>query len=1203
MINPNQAFVDDLYFDFLKDPNSVSPAWREYFNKIDGKSVSPIEEGGNVPMPTDDDIKPKETVKTITERGFSESDYKLMEGERLEALSTISSRIAENMQQSLDVPTATSIRTIPVKALDENRKIINKFLKRQRRPKVSFSQLLLWAIVKALQKFPNMNNAFTVKDGKPAKIVRDKINLGIAVDLVRKDGNRLLLVPNLKDAGSFHFSEFIEKVNDIIQRARTNKLQLDELQGTSVSLTNPGMIGTSASIPRLMQEQGLIIASGSIDYPVEFQSVRPEVMTTLALSKVVTMTSTYDHRIIQGAESAEFLAYLHKLLIGEFRFYDQIFASLKIPFEPVRWSVDVSIRKYGIDNTRTRVEKGAHVMQMLNAYRVRGHLLASTNPLGNDSYYYPELEPSYYGLTIWDLDREFPASSTWEQSSYPLREIIERLRDVYCGSIGIEYMHIQEIQKKDWIKKWFEIGKGKPEFNNNTRIEILKKLIESEQFESFLHKKFIGSKRFSLEGSESVIVMLDKIFDEAADSDSHTVVMGMAHRGRLNVLVNNIGKDLKHIFNEFDGDIDTNYYHGAGDVKYHLGQTGAHVSKKNKEIYVRLTPNPSHLEIVNPVVLGISRAEIDNDNNAYQEHVIPVLIHGDAAFAGQGVVQESLNMANLPGYSTGGTVHIIINNQIGFTTTAESGRSTTYASDAAKMAQCPILHVNGNDPEAVVEAAKFAFDYRRRFQSDVIIDLLSYRKYGHNEGDEPSYTQPLLYKKIRSMKPVREIYQNYLVENDIINADQAKSLLKEFNDKLNEAFDNRKVENPDPRRIPESKVGHSLVDHQTQITTDQIEQIKNAITTYPEHFNPNPKVKGGLKQRKSSIESDKPKIDWATCEALAFGGMLLEGTRIRLSGEDSRRGTFSQRHAVLTDHINESEYIPLNNISKDQARIQIYDSPLSELAVLGFDYGYSVAADDSVTLWEAQFGDFTNMGQPIVDQFISCGEVKWKQTANLVMLLPHGHDGQGPEHSSARVERFLQLCADENMIVGNFTTPANYFHALRRQAKLKFKTPMILMTPKSMLRHTKAVSSVNDLVNGKFQHIIDDETQDKLSVKRVILCTGKIYYDLLEEKLKNDRKDIAILRLEQIYPLHKELLKQLVGAYKNSEEIVWAQEEPKNQGVWTFICNDLFDMFHSKKVLYSGRIASASTATGSAKIHDVEQKRVIEETLSGTLSK
>lgn len=1199
MINPNQAFVDDLYFEYLRNPNSVSPAWREYFNTIDGKSVAPLESSPAEHF--DSNFEGSKQSKGSQET-FQDADYKLLDNESLEPLSTISARIAENMQQSLNVPTATSIRSIPVKALDENRKIINKFLIKQKRPKVSFSQLLLWAIVRALDKFPNMNNAFTVKDGKPHKVIRKQINLGIAVDLVRKDGQRLLLVPNLKNAASFHFSEFINNVNDIINRARNNKLQLDELQGTTVSLTNPGMIGTSASIPRLMEEQGLIIASGSIDYPVEFQSVRPEVLTTLAVSKVVTMTSTYDHRIIQGAESAEFLAYLNKLLLGEFRFYDQIFASLKIPFEPVRWSNDVSVRKYGIDNTRTRVEKGAHVMQMINAYRVRGHLLASVNPLGNDSYYYPELEPSYYGLTIWDLDREFPASSTWEHSSYPLRDIIERLRDVYCGSIGIEYMHIQNIQKKDWIKKWFEVGKGRPEINNNLKIEILKKLIEAEQFESFLHKKFIGSKRFSLEGSESVIVMLDKIFDEAADSDAHTVVMGMAHRGRLNVLVNNIGKDLRQIFNEFDGDIDTNYYHGAGDVKYHLGQTGEHVSQKNKKIYVRLTPNPSHLEIVNPVVLGISRAEIDNDNNAFEEQVLPVLIHGDAAFAGQGVVQESLNLANLPGYSTGGTIHIIINNQIGFTTTAESGRSTTYASDAAKMAYCPILHVNGNDPEAVLEAAKFAFDYRQRFQSDVIIDLLSYRKYGHNEGDEPSYTQPLLYKKIRSMKPVRELYEDYLVSSEIISKEKANNLLKEFTDKLNTAFDNRKVDEPDSRRIPESKIGHTLDDLNTSITSEQVEQIKNAITRFPDNFNANPKVKGGLNQRKKMIESDSPKIDWATCEALAFGGMLLEGTRIRLSGEDSRRGTFSQRHAVLTDHINESEYIPLNNISGNQQKIQIYDSPLSELAVLGFDYGYSVAADDSVTLWEAQFGDFTNMGQPIVDQFISCGEIKWKQTSNLVMLLPHGHDGQGPEHSSARVERFLQLCADENMIVGNFTTPANYFHALRRQAKLKFKTPMILMTPKSMLRHSKAVSSVDDIVNGKFHHIIDDDTNDKSAIKRVVICSGKLYYYLLEEKIKSEKNDIAILRLEQIYPLHTELLKKLVAQYSNANEIIWAQEEPKNQGVWSFVCNDLYEIFRDKNVYYSGRIASASTATGSAKIHDKEQKRLINDTINGSFS-
>lgn len=1187
MINPNEAFEDELYFQYLKDRNSVNPAWRDYFDKMNGSSVVPIEERSDAPS------------TQTTSNTFQDEDINLGDDEELVALSNISSRIAENMQESLSVPTATSIRSIPVKALDENRKIINKYLLKQRRKKVSFTHIILWAMVKALQKYPQLNDTYTVKDGKPHRVRRNSINIGLAVDAEKKDGTRLLMVPNLKGAQNYHFSDFIRNIDDLITKARNNKLQLDDLQGTTVSLTNPGMIGTSASVPRLMKGQGLIVAAGAIDYPVEFQSVRQEVLTTLAVSKVVTITSTYDHRIIQGAESAEFLAYLHKLLIGENRFYDQIFASLRIPFEPIRWEQDVSVRKYGLDNTRTRVEKGAHVMQMINAYRVRGHLLASVNPLGNDSYYYPELDPAYYGLTIWDLDREFPASSTWEESSYPLRFIIERIRDTYCGSIGIEFMHIQDPTKKDFIKKWFELGKGKIEFTKQNRLDVLKKLIEAEQFESFLHKKFIGQKRFSLEGSESFIILLDRVFDMAADSNSHTVVMGMAHRGRLNVLVNNVGKSLAQIFNEFDGDIDTNYYHGSGDVKYHLGQGGRHISHNNKSVNVFLAPNPSHLEVVNPVVLGMARAYSEELHDSDHQKVLPVLVHGDAAFAGQGIVQESLNLANLSGYGNGGTIHIIINNQIGFTTTAESSRSTTYSSDPGKMTQCPILHVNGNDPEAIVEAANFAYSYRQKYGSDVIIDLLCYRKYGHNEGDEPSYTQPLLYKKIRSMVPVREIYESQLVEDGIITKEEAKNVLDEYIDKLNKAFDSRKVEKPDEKKIPVSKNGHTFNDFNTQLTNDQVLQITNAITSIPDGFDANPKVKGGFKQRRAMIETTEAKIDWAMAELLAFGGLLIEGNNIRLSGEDSQRGTFSQRHAVLIDFQNERNYVPLNHINENQGKLKVYDSPLSELAVLGFDYGYSVKSDNTLTLWEAQFGDFANMAQPIVDQFISCGEVKWKQTSNLVMLLPHGHDGQGPEHSSARLERYLQLCADENMIVGNFTTPANYFHALRRQMKMEHKTPMILMTPKSMLRHPGAVSSVSDLSLGKFQHIIDDSVADKKSINRVLLTTGKLYYELEAGLKESGRNDVAIVRIEQLYPLHSEMLNEILSQYSNAKNFIWVQEEPKNQGAWNYILSKLLEIMQRQVIHYCGRNEGASTATGSSKIHAHEQNNLIVAAING----
>ncbi len=674
--------------------------------------------------------------------------------------------------------------------------------------------------------------------------------------------------------------------------------------------------------------------------------------------------------------------------------------------------------------------------------------------------------------------------------------------------------------------------------------------------------------------------------------------MGMAHRGRLNVLINNIGKPVSKLFNEFEGDVDMNSFHGTGDVKYHLGHTGDHISPANNKVTVHLAPNPSHLEIINPVVLGMARVIRDENPSLNFEKVLPILIHGDAAFAGQGVVQEILNCSDLVGYTNGGTIHVIINNQIGFTTTAESGRSTPYATDVAKMSQCPILHVNGDDPEAVVQVAKFAFEYRQKYGSDVIIDLIGYRKYGHNEGDEPSYTQPLLYKKIRQMTPVREKYMDEVVKNGLISQEEADNLLTIYHSKLDESYDSRKA-NKTNNEISENKTGHTFNQTLTNVSVETINQVTNAITFAPEGFNVNPKVAHVLSHRKQMVESSEAKIDWAMGEALAFGTLLVENHPIRLSGEDVRRGTFSQRHAVLTDFINQAYYTPLNNISQNQQKIQVYDSPLSELAVLGFDYGYSVFSEKGLILWEAQFGDFNNMAQPIIDQFISCGEIKWKQTSNLVLLLPHSYDGQGPEHSSGRIERFLQLCADENMIVGNFTTPAQYFHALRRQVKMKFKTPLIIFTPKSMLRHPEAVSSVKDFTENNFQNVIDDGVIDKSKVTKVLICSGKIYYELNHKRREENREDIAIIRLEQIHPFDSDLMSKYLNQYINCKNVNWVQEEPQNQGAWSFVSNLINDILPNTKLKYIGRNASASTATGSSKVHEKEQRQIIENAING----
>ena len=1185
MIYPNTAFEEELYFQYIRDPESVSPEWRSYFSLKNNQF-------NQVSFPVSLNIPNKETQK---------KDDPISIDSEFELLNSLQSKIASNMEESLDIPTATSVRMIPVKSLEENRRIINRYLFKLKKQKVSFTHILAWAIVRSLIKFPQLNCSFEEKDGKYYRVRKSSVNFGIAVDITRKDGSRMLMVPNIKNAEKLTFLEFIETYENLIQRSRTNQLSPDELTDTSITLTNPGMIGTTFSSPRLMSGQGLIIACGAIDYPVEFQSVSQAFLTKLAVSKTVTITNTYDHRIIQGAESAEFLSYLHKLLIGSEFFYDQIFASLKIPFEPVRWSSDRSrVNTLGEPDQFEIIEKGAHVVQLINAYRVRGHLLASVNPLGLSSYYYPELEPSFYGFTIWDLDRIFHADDSWQKNNLPLRDIIESVRESYCGNISIEFMHIQDPEKKEWVKHKVESTRFSHDFSKAELIKILEKIVEAEEFENFLHTKFVGSKRFSLEGSESFIVLVNKIFELAADNDLNSVVMGMAHRGRLNALVNLMGKSVGKIFKEFEGHIDPDSYQGSGDVKYHLGDRGIFDSRHGNSINVILAPNPSHLELVNPIIEGMARALDNQINDDTYSRNLPILVHGDAAFAGQGIVAETLNLSQLEGYKTGGTIHIIINNQIGFTTNSLDARSTLYASDIAKMIQVPIIHVNGNDPESVAIAAIFAFEFREKFGCDIIIDMLCYRKYGHNESDEPAYTQPLLYKKIKAMKPISNLFASTLIKNNVIDPEEAGQIVIRKKQDLQDAFINREDQKP-VKHIPNSiskLIGDQNI--KTSVSPDKLLMIAEKITSYPDGFNVNPKLSSLLKKRLEMVKSDKPEIDWAMAEALAFGSLLIEGKDIRFTGQDSRRGTFSQRHAVFTDIDNEDQFISLNHITENQSKIKIFDSPLSELAVLGYEYGYSVLSGSSLVLWEAQFGDFANMAQAMIDQIIVCAESKWAQTSNLTILLPHSYDGQGPEHSSARLERYLQLCAEDNIIVGNFTTPSNYFHALRRQSLSPVKKPMILMTPKGMLRHPLAVSSLKDLSEGYFEHIINDSTIKKPEkVKTIAFSTGKIYYELFAQREKEKIDNIALIRIEQLYPLHIDKLNSIISLYPKADNLVWVQEEPKNMGAWNYI-NSQFSELESlnHKLSYIGRKASASTATGSYEMHTKEQQEIINQLMA-----
>lgn len=1191
MVDLNSAYEAELYLKYLQNPKSVSQEWQDYFKKKYGGKNS-------IKFEPEVESHIEKINRDYTYPTYKIEDIRSCKEDELLAIPSVQEKISENMETSLSVPTATSVRTIPVKVLDENRRLINKYLEKFKLNKITFTHLITWAIIKALKKYPHLNDAFVRIDGRNYRLRRKSVNLGFAVDLIRNDGSRMLLVPNLKGVESLRFDEFVQKYDDLITRTRTGKVALDELRNTTISITNPGMIGTTMSNPRLMLGQSMIIAIGAIDYPSEFKAVKPEVLTSFAISKIVTITNTYDHRIIQGAESAEFLSYVQELLLGAEHFYDSIFATLKIPFEPVRWEVDTTpVNRFGKIDEEEIIEKSAHVELMINAYRVRGHLLASTNPLGYATFYYPELDPAYYGFTIWDLDRIFHAEDQWEKNNLPLREIIERLRDTYCGTIGYEFMHIQDPEKKEWVKRRLEL-EGFQEFSSSERVHFLKKLIQAEEFENFLHTKYIGHKRFSLEGGESAIVLIDKIFQLTANEKLNGIVVGMAHRGRLNLIANEIGTPVEDILKEFEDDVDPNSFWGGGDVKYHLGAEGTYISPEGNNIPVVLSPNPSHLEFVNPVVEGIVRALEDNFNDESHSSVLPILIHGDSAFAGQGVVAETLNLSQLHGYRTGGTIHIVINNQLGFTTPATEARSSYYATDIAKGIQVPIVHVNGNDPEAVAKAGIFAFEFRQKFHSDVVIDLICYRKYGHNEADEPSYTQPLLYKKIRSLPTISEIYREQLVRQGIIRDELALQYTREYQKKLQDAFINLKS-NKNYRPTPEKIEAYNPFDtHSTSVSFDILQSVALASVTVPSYFHLNPKLLGLFNKRRKLFEQSDFTIDWAFSETLAFGSVLLDGLNIRLSGQDSRRGTFSQRHSVLIDYETEEEYIPLNHITEQQGKLRIFDSPLSETAVLGFEYGYSLSSEKSLVFWEAQFGDFANVAQPIIDQFIVAGEKKWGKTTNLVMLLPHSYDGQGPEHSSARLERFLQLCAENNLIVANLTTPANYFHIIRRQMFLR--KPLVIFTPKSMLRHPLAVSSISDFINGRFVHIYDDNHTTPKNVEKIVLLTGKVYWDLLSYLKQNNvsRDNFAIIRLEQLYPLDLDYLLSLINRYSNAKKVVWFQEEPQNMGAWSYIYANVSDSLpRGLKLQYVGREKSASPATGSFTKHNWEQEEIIQNLL------
>jgi 2-oxoglutarate dehydrogenase E1 component len=1118
-----------------------------------------------------------------------------------EPLRGIAARIVTNMEASLEVPTATSFREIPAKLLEINRKVLNNHLRRVRGGKVSFTHIIGFAVVRAISStVPNLNNSYaTGADGKPRLVRNPSVNMGIAVDQDKGDGTRTLIVPVIKGAEKLSFAEFVDAYEELIAKVRANKLSIDDLTGATVTLTNPGTIGTIQSVPRLMPGQGAIIGVGAIGYPAEYQAADPRVVAQLGLSKIISISSTYDHRIIQGAESGLFLQKVHDLLLGGDDFYTVAFEDVGVPYEAVQWRSDHGATD--TDSVDGEIAKQMAVSTLINQYRVRGHLIANTNPLAErTSKGHPELDPATYGLTIWDLDREFLtgnkdgiyAAVGGVAQKMQLGDILGLLRDAYSRTIGVEYMHIADPEEKRWFQEQLE--RPAPSLDREAQQHILERLSAAEAIEKFLGARYVGQKRFGLEGVESAIPTIDAILSAAADANMERSVIGMAHRGRLNVLVNILGKHYTDLFSEFEGGIDEGDIQGSGDVKYHLGFEGKHTSPSGAAIDIELAANPSHLETVDPIVEGMARAYMDQSDRGNWP-ILPLLLHGDAAFAGQGVVSETLNLSQIHGYKVGGTVHLVINNQLGYTTAPHQSRSSEYSTDVAKAVQAPIFHVNADDPEACVRVAQLAFDYRQRFNKDVVIDLIGYRRHGHNEGDDPSYTQPLMYRKIAERPSARTLYTQTLIDRGDITVEEAEQALDYFQAVLQRALDEtRQAAPPDGIRAKPAPPPVGVLPHvQTGVRKEILERIYDTVATAPEGFTVHPKLARQFAARDDMWAAGE--VDWAMAEAFAWGSLLDEGVSVRVAGQDSRRGTFAHRHATLLDYETGNEYTPLGAMTGPNTNFWIYDSTLSEYAALGFEYGYSIANPEALVIWEAQFGDFINGAQIIIDQYLVAAEDKWNESTGLVMLLPHGYEGQGPEHSSGRVERFLLLCAEDNIQVANVTSAAQFFHLIRRQMMRNVRKPLVVFTPKSGLRAKSTRSPLASFTSGSFEEVIVDDGIDKPDqVQRVVLGTGKVTNEALAHRAEIGADTVAVVKVEQLYPWPVQAIAKAVASYPAAKEIVWLQEEPENMGAWNAVKGRLYEGHeHSHQIRRVSRTESGSPATGSNAIHHQEQEELL----------
>lgn len=1257
----NEWMVEEMRAAWSADPSSVSPQWRELFETDPGAGLhqpGPASSNGSAssaaggprratitpqaastlrrssavqdvtrsdlpPAPPSDTAPPTSPyAQRQAAHPAHDQDGDAYE-DRVTRLKGAAARTAKNMDDSLSMPTATSARAVPAKVLIENRAVINTHLARTRGGKVSFTHLIGWAVVESLTEMPSMNVSYGVDEaGKPVLHEPAHVAFGLAIDVPGSDGQRRLLVPSIKQADLMDLSQFVKAYEALVAKARENKLDLDDFRGTTVTLTNPGMIGTLHSVPRLMPGQGLIVGVGAMDYPAAFAGASPDTLARQAIGKVVTLTSTYDHRVIQGAASGEFLRLVERKLLGLDGFWNRAFESLRIPLEPVKWVRDTTY------DPELETGKPARVAELIHAYRQRGHLAADNDPLTYRLRRHPDLDITSYGLSLWDLDRSFPTRGLGGRDRATLREILRMLRDAYCRTVGVEYMHIQDPAQRAWWQERLE--RDWEDIADEERRRILTKLEQAEAFETFLQTKYVGQKRFSLEGGESLIVALDRLLDAAAHDGLDEVVIGMAHRGRLNVLTNIAGKSYGQVFDEFEGN---GVIEGAstGDVKYHLGTVGVFSGTDGVSTRVSLAANPSHLETVDGVVEGIVRAKQDRIGLGEKGYtVMPVLVHGDAAFAGQGVVYETLNMSQLPAYRTGGTVHIVVNNQIGFTTGSASARSTIYATDLAKGLQVPIFHVNADDPETVARTARHAYEYRRTFHKDVIIDLICYRRRGHNEGDDPSMTQPLMYRLIDSLDSTRGVYTAALVGRGDITPQEAQEIAKSYQDELERVFTEARIQvtggtgsdgagdatdtstqdlsDPTKVGVPLSslEIPHSqragtgmMLGWTSAVPRDVVERIGDAQVAWPESFTVHPKLQAMLSKRREATRQGG--IDWGLGELIALGSLLMEGVPIRLAGEDARRATFAQRHAVLHDHTSGQEWTPLSFLTPDQAPLEIYDSLLSEYAALAFEYGYSVERPEGLTMWEAQFGDFANGAQSVIDEYVTSAAQKWGQRSGLVMLLPHGQEGQGPDHSSARIERYLQMCAQDNMLVAQPSTPASYFHLLREHTYTRPRRPLIVFTPKQLLRLKAACSPVEAFTSGTFQPVIG-ETDDavlasaqKQGVDRVLLCSGRVYYDLLAHRTKTGDTRTAIVRLEQLYPLESSAIAEALAPFSGAE-LVWVQDEPANQGMWPYLALNLpTDLTGGVLPTLISRPEAAAPAVGTAGLHRAQQEEILRQ--------